>query len=99
MEPVSVACCSFPESKQRRNLNGVASRHLLPVLREIVEHCFPDPADQQYFGLGYQSSDHGVPNCLQKVFQAVGEIAKAQEGTEIVKKEKMEWKELVNTLV
>ena len=86
MEPVCVACCSFPESKQRRNLIGVASRHLLPMLREIVEHCFPDPADQQYFGLGHQSSDHGVIVC-KKCFRQLEKLLKLRKEQKLLKKE------------
>ena len=86
MEPVCVACCSFPESKQRRNLIGVVSRHLLPMLREIVEHCFPDPADQQYFGLGHQSSDHGVIVC-KKCFRQLEKLLKLRKEQKLLKKE------------
>ena len=86
MEPVCVACCSFTESKQRRNLNGVASRHLLPVLRETVEHFFPDPADQQYFGIGHQSSDQEIIVC-KKCFRQLEKLLKLRKEQNLLKKE------------
>ena len=56
------------------------------MLREIVEHCFPDPADQQYFGLGHQSSDYGVIVC-KKCFRQLEKLLKLRKEQKLLKKE------------
>ena len=52
MEPMCVACSSFPKSTCRRRLGGSSASHVIPVFREFVTAIYPSQGRRKRQGIG-----------------------------------------------
>ena len=58
MEPMCVACSSFPKSTCRRRLGGSSASHVIPVFREFVTAIYPSYLKE--FGLASNTESRAV---------------------------------------